>query len=234
MQKGLSGLKVCAVSHHRCSHPSQPCDPFFIFGSESHFEFFSQTLRKCWAKSRGGDGDLQRSPTHHSGEIEMAAGRLIHCVAQNASTFRLAKNQLIEFVVGSRRDNEEHPIKITELEPAALPDNQSLACLLFEHLGNLRCYNGDSCASGEQALYFGLADWTSADHQAESCLELHKHRKQGWCGRTHPSTPCGTRPGEGSRSAAATSKPARNKRISSTEWRAKNCRKFSPGSLVSR
>src|SRR5262249_19339651 len=98
---------------------------------------------------------------------------------------------------------------------------------------NLGRQNRHVSSRAQHALNFLLGDQAAADHQDLVAFELEKNGIERHSS-SYPSSPWGTRPGEGSRKTGGRSWPARNVRSAVSGWRAKNWRRFSPPRRFSR
>src|SRR5580698_5505269 len=99
MQQAFSAFEIGPFAHQPCAYSSEPLEPLLIFPAEFGFEFLADALRQRRAESGGRDRNLQRAPPHDGGKVEVAAWRLVDCVAQDAAAIGLAEDQLVHFVI---------------------------------------------------------------------------------------------------------------------------------------
>ena len=97
------------------------CEPWAEIFGELLIDLAAQALRQCWALACGGDGDLQISATHHRAEIEIAVGRIVDCIAENAALYRGCIDGVIHCRSFGSGDDEECAFEIRRIEFAAVP-----------------------------------------------------------------------------------------------------------------
>ena len=127
----------------------------------------------------------------------------------------------------SPRHDQKRAAQILRGKSSSLPFDLALARPSGNGLRNFRRDNHDMRLRRQQTLVSSIPQSCHRPPPRTAARAISAKWEIEAC--AYPSIPCGTGPAEMSRATASAICPARSMRISSFVWRAKNCRKFSPG-----
>ena len=181
-------------------------------------------LAKGRAIPASGNCDLELSAADHRRSIKIAVSRIIHRIRQCAELTGFLVHHTVRIFTVRAGDHQEITARHPWAKFNSLVFNASLVRPKAYARCDLRRNHCDVRGRAQHCFYLLLGNWAAANNQHLVSLKLEKN----WIKRHgYPSTPCGTLPGEGSRNTGGRSCPARKVRRADSEWRAKNCRKFS-------
>jgi hypothetical protein len=145
---------------------------------ELRVDLFAEALGQGWAGSRGRDGDLEVSAANDGGEIEVAEGWVVNCVADNVFCSGFVKDGSVDSGnIGSGYD-EEVSSKIAFEVLALMPLDLAGGGEVGDAFGRYRGDDGHFGMCGLQGLDLGLSQVATADDDARASGDLKEDREE--------------------------------------------------------
>src|SRR5712664_2394214 len=118
MQQIALPLRVKIAGQHKLSGLAQFRNPLGVSRTKLPLQLLSQFLSKRGTLPTRGNCDLEVTPSHHGGVIEVAKFRNVHHIAQDSAPLRFAVNRSVELARCGGYDCQKCSIEISGCEGA--------------------------------------------------------------------------------------------------------------------
>jgi hypothetical protein len=142
-------------------------------------DLLTQTLSKGWTGAGGGDGNLQVATADDGGEVEIAVGWIVDCVADDVFGLGLQIDGAVDGgVVGGGDDKEGAGKDIAGGKLALMPANFTGGSKVLNASTGCGRDDGDGSVGGAEGLDFGFSQVASANDDAGAGGEFKKDGKK--------------------------------------------------------